>query len=76
MLKFYSKHARVVDKDHEIISFRQSNWLEEYINIDTQKRKKAVNDFEKDFSKLLKEAFSGKTLQNVRDRIKLEFVER
>ena len=28
MLKFYVKHGMIVDKVHEVISFRQSKWLE------------------------------------------------
>ena len=66
MLKFYVRHGMVVDKIHEIISFKQSNWLEKFINFNTQKRNKAKNDFEKDFYKLLKNAFYGKTMENVR----------
>ena len=27
MLKFYVRHGMVVDKIHEIITFKQSNWL-------------------------------------------------
>ena len=49
MLKFYIRHGMVVDKVHNIISFRQSRWLEKYFNFNTQKRNQAVNDFEKDF---------------------------
>ena len=49
MLKFYVRQGMIVDKVHEIISFRQSRWLEKYINFNTQKRNQAVNDFEKDF---------------------------
>ena len=41
MLKFYVRHGMLVDKIHEIISFKQSNWLEKYINFNTQKRNKA-----------------------------------
>ena len=37
MLKFYIRHGMVVDKIHNIISFRQSRWLEKYINFNTQK---------------------------------------
>ena len=43
-----------VDKVHEIISFKQSNWLENFIHFCSQKRNQAVNFFGKDFSKLLK----------------------
>ena len=47
MLKDYVRHGMVVDKIHEIISFKQSKWLEKFINITTQKRNKAKKDFEK-----------------------------
>ena len=47
----------VIDKVHELISFKQSKWLEKYMNFNTQKRNQAVNDFEKDFYKLLNNAF-------------------
>ena len=70
LLKFYVRHGLVVDKNHEIISFRQSRWLEKYINFFTQQRKKAKNAFEKDFYKLLNNAFYGKTMENVRNRKK------
>ena len=73
MLKFYIRHGMIVDKIHNIISFRQSRWLENYINFNTQKRKKAKNDFGKDFYKLLNNAFYGKTMENVRNRLKIKF---
>ena len=76
MLKFYIKHGMVVDKVHNIISFRQSKWLEKFINFNTQKRNQAVNDFEKDFYKLLNNAFYGKTMENVRNRLKIKFVKK
>ena len=73
MLKFYVRHGMVVDKIHEIISFKQSNWLENYMNFNSQKRNIAKNDFEKDFYKLLNNAFYGKTMENVRNRLGLKF---
>ena len=39
MLKFYVRHGMRVDKCHEIISFKQSKWLEKYIYFITQKKK-------------------------------------
>ena len=62
----------VVEKVHEVKSFKQSKWLEKYINFNTQKRIKAKNDFEKDFYKLLNGAISGKTMENVRNRLKIK----
>ena len=72
MLKFYVRHGMVVEKIHEIIAFKQSNWLESYISFNTQKRNKAENDLEKDFFKLLVKAAFGKFLENVRNRLNLE----
>ena len=66
----------VVEKIHEIISFKQSRWLEKYISINTQKRNRAKNDFEKDFFKLLNNAAFGKFLENVRNRLGLELIKK
>ena len=38
MLKFYVRHGMIVEKNHKIISFKQSKWLEKYISFITQKR--------------------------------------
>ena len=76
MLKFYIRHGMVVDKVHNIISFEQSKWLEKYFSFNTQKRNKAKNDFEKDFYKLLNNAFYGKTMENVRNRLKIKFIKK
>ena len=37
-LKFYVRHGMIVDKVHNIISFKQSRWLEKYMNFKTQKK--------------------------------------
>ena len=76
MLKFYVRHGMVVEKIREIISFKQSKWLESYISFNTQKRKKAKNDFEKDFFKLLVNAAFGKFLENIRNRLELELIKK
>ena len=59
----------VVEKIHEIISFKQSKWLEGYISFNTQTRNKAKNDSEKDFLKLLVNAVFGKFLEKIRNRL-------
>ena len=76
MLKFYFRHGMIVEKVHNVISLKQSTWLEKYICLDTQKRSKAKNVFEKDFYKLLNIAFYGKTMENVRNRMKVEFIKK
>ena len=67
ILNFYVRHGMIVDKVHEIISFKQSKWLENFISFNTQKKNKAKNDFEKDFYKILKNTFFGKTREIVQD---------
>ena len=76
MLEFYIKHGMIVDKVHNVISFKQSKWLEKYIKFNTQKRNQAVKDFEKGFYKLLNNAFYGKTMENVRNRLKIKFIKK
>ena len=74
MLKFYVRHGVKNEKIHNIISFTQSKWLEEYLSFNTKKRNRAENDFEKDFYKIHNNSFYGKTMENVRNRIKFEFI--
>ena len=73
MLNFHVRHCMVVDKIHEIISFKQSRWLEKLINFNPQKRNKATNEIEKGFYKLLNNACYCKTMENVRNRLRLKF---
>ena len=68
-LKFSVIHGINVENVHEIISFKQSKWLEKYINLNTEKRNRAKNDFEKSFYKLINDALYGKTMGNVKNRV-------
>ena len=76
MLKLFVRHGMIVDKVHEIIRFKQSKWLENYIDFNTQIRNKTKNDFEKDFYKLFNNAFCGKAMDNVGNRLRSEFIKK
>ena len=49
----------VAEKIREIISFKQSKWLEKNISFNTQNRTRTKNESEKDFHKLLNNAAFG-----------------
>ena len=73
-LKFYIRMGTIICKVHRIISFDQSPWLEKYIDYNTKKRGQADSDFKKDYHKKLICSFFRKTMEDVRNRIKIEFV--
>ena len=52
-LKQVLNHGLILKKVYRVINFNQKAWLKEYIDMNTELRKQAKNDFEKDFSKLM-----------------------
>ena len=64
----------IITKVHRIVSFDQSPWWEKYIDYNAKKRAEVDLDFRKDYHRSLSNSFFGKTMEDVRNRIKIDFV--
>lgn len=73
-LQYYLLKGMNLTKIHQLIKFRQKPWLKNWIDFNTDKRKKAKNDFEKDCFKIMANSVFGKTMENVRNHIDFELV--
>ena len=73
-LKQALNHGLKLIRLYSVISFRQEAWLKTYIDLNTELRKNAKNEFEKDFHKLKINSIYGKTVQNDRKHRDIKLV--
>ena len=67
-LEYYLKLGLKVTKVHRILTFDKKPFLKDYIDLNTELRKKSKNDLEKDLFKLMNNDIFGKSIENVLNR--------
>ena len=73
-LQFYLELGMKLKRVHNVLAFDQKDWMKSYISLNTELRKQATSDFERNFFKLMNNSVFGKTMENLRNRTVVKLV--
>ncbi len=73
-LKFYIRHGLKVTALKRVLRFKQKTWMAKYIDINTELRKTATTDCQRDLGKLLNNAVFGKSMEDLLKRVNIKLV--
>lgn len=73
-LKTCLRNGLILGKVHRVLTFRQKAFLKEYINLNTELRKKAHTPFQQDLFKLMNNSVFGKTLEDSERRVDVKLI--
>ena len=73
-LIYYLSLGMKLVKIHRILRFKQSNWLKVFTDFTTKKRQESPDEFNKRLYKLMNNCIYGKSIENIRKRINVKFI--
>lgn len=73
-LELVLREGMQVERVHRVLTFTQRKWLKSYIELNTEKRTLATNDFEKKLYKDMSNVIFGKSMEDVRKHSNIRLV--
>src|SRR5438477_6473196 len=74
LLKFFLQKGLKISKIHQCIRFKQEYLHRDYIDEQTRRRAAAKTEFEKAYYKQKANSLFGKSMEGVRDRVKIKLM--
>ena len=74
ILQLYLSLGMRLTKIHRALRIRQSPWMEPYVRMNTELRKRGTSDFEKDLYKPMNNSVFGKTMENLRKCVDVKLI--